>query len=258
MTESTANVLQESMLLMKHTPSDIGRVTQKLFQADDRTLEALPVDTFQHYFDELGIILLNWTARGKTDDIDKILRSIAETVFSCPDMSRLPDLTIKQRVGLQLRVLCAQMTLYLQTQTATSYAVLLQGTRNATRRHVLQALYKQATRTNPMSTQDIIDWMARPPRTKRHSTYMMPPTRQKLQPHLQKLTNVGLAIEVREAGSVRYYLSDRGKVEAEAIFGPLNPSQPQKEKHPKAASISKPTARTHSLGVSENHYEVAL
>ena len=212
----TATVLHESVLLMKHTPSDIGRITDALFMADDRTLKEIPRQAYHHYFDEVGIAMLNWMGRGQTDAIQTALESLTHSVFSEPEMKRLPDLTIKQRIGLQLRVMCAQMTLYQKVQTTTSYSALLLGPRNEVRRAMLQVLYEAF---EPYGGLDhgALDYQTVWDRVRSYLPADRDTTEKNVHYHLRKLIEKGLALEDRSAG-VRYRLSERGMAEARFHF----------------------------------------
>lgn len=217
MIRPTAAVLHESLLVMKHTPSDISRITDALLTADDRTLKVIPRQAYQHYFDEVGIAMLNWMGRGQTDSIKETLDNLTHSVFSHPEMKQLPDLTTKQRIGLQLRVMCAQMTLYLKVQTATSYNAILVGTRNEVRRTVLRALYESMGGFGGFSY-DAFDYQT----IWRKVLPLLPENKttsdKNIHHHLRELVNKGLVIEERSGGSVQYRLSDRGLLEARFHF----------------------------------------
>lgn len=214
-THPTAAGLHETVLLMKHTPNDIDRVTNALLLADDQTLNKLPRQTYQHYFDEIGIVILNWMGRGENESIQKTLESLTHGVFSYAGMKQLPELTIKQRIGLQLRVICAQMTLYLKVKNSIRYNAMLLGSRYEVSRAVLHVLYEKANVSDGFGFKvEMLDYKT----ILEEVNALLPGGRkttiQNINHLLTKLVKNGLVVKEHPGVGIRFRLSERGITEA--------------------------------------------
>ncbi|GAB3789828.1 hypothetical protein GCM10028818_59110 [Spirosoma horti] len=202
---------------MKHTPADISRVANLLSNLDHQNFNEIPSHIYHHFYNEISVAFLNWIGRGRNEDVEETLNHLKKVVFSNPDLAPPKSLTGKQRFGLQLRSHCAMLSLYLKVNTSASYNSMLIGTRNETRRTILQALFSLSQqKSNSINRAFNLQLIKTEIKNINNSNKGV--TRQNIHYNINWLIDKGLLIEEKSGLNVNYRLSDRGYIECNAHF----------------------------------------
>lgn len=226
MEDNSSKVPYGSILSMKHTPSDILRAANVLVTANEAALNELPRHIYYHFYNEISIAFLNWIGRGKNDAIEETLDSLTKLIFNDIDLVSPSGLTIKQRLGMQLRSHCAIMSLYLKVHTSVGYNAMLVGPDNKLRKLLLQVLFHLADQkvfNQATFSLQIIQNELKKNNFLSNEIYDL----QNIKNVLEWLVEQGLAYEDKSQLNKSYRLSDRGFIECGIHFvSKIKPPQP--------------------------------